>query len=125
MVKILNITTFPTITCLSLLTSSSDALYSSSSFCIDSATVGKGLQNNNLQYCKLMNAVRCLAPLNSKVIKLNLGTRNLWKTGIRMWLKNFTSHRVLVGWINFPNWLIVPGTLLDRVNSACYKLVSE
>ena len=28
----------------SLLTSSSEALYSSSSFCIDSATVGKGLQ---------------------------------------------------------------------------------
>ena len=33
-----------TITFFSLLTSSSDALYSSSSFCIDSATVGKGLK---------------------------------------------------------------------------------
>lgn len=77
MVKILNITIFPTITCLSLLTSSSDALYSSSSFCIDSATVGKGLQNNNLLYYKITNAMRSLAPLNPKVKKLNLGTRNL------------------------------------------------
>lgn len=77
MVKILNITIFPTITCLSLLTSSSDALYSSSSFCIDSATVGKGLKNNNLLYYKITNAMRSLAPLNPKVKKLNLGTRNL------------------------------------------------
>lgn len=36
-------TLYPTMTFFSLLTSSSEALYSSNSFCIDSATVGKGL----------------------------------------------------------------------------------
>ena len=89
----------------SLLTSSSEALYSSSSFCIDSATVGKGLKKHKKEnyastisslrinlnliciikqcYCSQMNE-KIKTPTNFKVLhpiqdKAKTATLNFWK----------------------------------------------